>query len=163
MTIVKELNELAERMTGTNPKATTDAQAMNYIEQNYNGGGSGGGNANIVNIDLDDGFLQRYFMDTSKYGQLISITNENDLATIQEMLQYANQYTNTIFRITINTGDGKQMIYGLPVIYNGTFGGIDFNGFMITSENVAMFFAHAEVGQNGSAIRPYVVTLGGSE
>ena len=37
-TIVKELNELAEKMTGTNPKATTDAQAWDYIEQNYNGG-----------------------------------------------------------------------------------------------------------------------------
>lgn len=38
MTIVKELNELAEKMTGVNPKATTDAQAMNYIEQHYQGG-----------------------------------------------------------------------------------------------------------------------------
>ena len=37
-TIVKELNELAEKMTGTNPRATTDAQAWDYIEQNYNGG-----------------------------------------------------------------------------------------------------------------------------
>lgn len=39
MTIVKELNELAEKMTGENPRATTDAQAWNYIEQNYQGGG----------------------------------------------------------------------------------------------------------------------------
>lgn len=38
MTIVKELNELAKKMTGVNPKAKTDAQALNYIEQNYNGG-----------------------------------------------------------------------------------------------------------------------------
>lgn len=49
MTIVKELNELAERMTGTNPKATTDAMAMNYIEQNYSGGSSGG---DLYTIDL---------------------------------------------------------------------------------------------------------------
>lgn len=39
MTIVKELNDLAEKMTGVRPKATTDAQAMDYIEQHYTGGG----------------------------------------------------------------------------------------------------------------------------
>lgn len=38
MTIVKELNELAKKMTGTNPKARTDAQALDYIEQHYQGG-----------------------------------------------------------------------------------------------------------------------------
>lgn len=37
---VDELNELAEKITGTNPRATTTAQALNYIEQNYTGGGS---------------------------------------------------------------------------------------------------------------------------
>lgn len=38
MTVVKELNELAKKMTGVNPKAKTDQQALNYIEQNYSGG-----------------------------------------------------------------------------------------------------------------------------
>ena len=38
MTIVKELNELAYKMTGVNPKAKTDQQALNYIEQHYQGG-----------------------------------------------------------------------------------------------------------------------------
>lgn len=32
---VDELNELAEKMTGVNPKAKTDAQALNFIEQSY--------------------------------------------------------------------------------------------------------------------------------
>ena len=56
MTIVKELNELAEKITGTNPKATTDAQAVNYIEENYSGGGSGGGATTYV-IDLGNSNL----------------------------------------------------------------------------------------------------------
>ncbi len=38
MTIVKELNELAKKMTGVNPGARTDAQALDYIEQHYKGG-----------------------------------------------------------------------------------------------------------------------------
>ena len=38
MTVVKELNELAYKMTGVNPKAKTDQQALNYIEQHYQGG-----------------------------------------------------------------------------------------------------------------------------
>lgn len=38
MTVVKELNELAKKMTGVNPGAKTDAQALNYIEQHYEGG-----------------------------------------------------------------------------------------------------------------------------
>lgn len=37
---VDELNQLAKKMTGTNPKAKTDAQALNFIEQNYTSGGN---------------------------------------------------------------------------------------------------------------------------
>lgn len=158
MTIVKELNELAERMTGTNPKATTDAQAMNYIEQNYNGGGSSGGNANIVDIDLGTEFLQRYFVDPTNYGKIISITNEEDLALLREMISYADQYSNTIFRILVNFGGMQQMVYGLPVISYGTLTGIDFSGFMM-GDNVTMFYAHIEGGPTNFAIRPYIVIL----
>lgn len=39
MTIVKELNELSKKMNGVNPKATTDAQAVKFIADNYEGGG----------------------------------------------------------------------------------------------------------------------------
>jgi len=39
MTIVKELNNLSEKVVGKNPKATTDAQAVKYIADNYTGGG----------------------------------------------------------------------------------------------------------------------------
>ena len=35
MTIVKELNKLAEKITGTNPKATTDKKALDYIADYY--------------------------------------------------------------------------------------------------------------------------------
>lgn len=41
MSIVKELNELAERMTGENPKKKTIGKALDYIEQNYSTGGGG--------------------------------------------------------------------------------------------------------------------------
>lgn len=47
---VDELNELAEKMTGTNPKANTTSEVLNYIEQNYSGGS---GNSNIVVLEFD--------------------------------------------------------------------------------------------------------------
>ena len=40
MTIVKELNSLSEKVTGKNAKAFTDAQAVKFIADNYEGGGS---------------------------------------------------------------------------------------------------------------------------
>lgn len=64
---VDELNELAKKITGTNPKSKTTAQALNYIEQNYSGGGGsqGGSQMEVYNVgengeidltpeDLDD-------------------------------------------------------------------------------------------------------------
>lgn len=38
MSIVKELNELAKKMTGENPKKKTIGNALDYIEQNYTSG-----------------------------------------------------------------------------------------------------------------------------
>lgn len=56
-TIVNELNELAYKMTGVNPKATTDAGALNYIEQNYQGGGSSGSDTIVLNLgNLIEGY-----------------------------------------------------------------------------------------------------------
>lgn len=67
-TIVNELNELAYKMTGVNPKATTDAGALNYIEQNYSGGGSSGNEAIIIDIsDLDGAY----------YDNDIEVTQDN--------------------------------------------------------------------------------------
>lgn len=50
MTIVKELNDLAEKMTGTNPNKKTIAKVLDYIEQNYTaGGGSSSGGESSTN------------------------------------------------------------------------------------------------------------------
>lgn len=48
MSIVKELNELAEKMTGENPKNKTIGKALDYIEQNYSTGGGGSGETTDV-------------------------------------------------------------------------------------------------------------------
>lgn len=53
---VDELNELAKKMTGTNPKARTDAEALNYIEQNYTPGGGGGGGCDCHIYFVDSTF-----------------------------------------------------------------------------------------------------------
>ena len=47
MTIVKELNDLAEKMTGTNPNKKTIAKVLDYIEQNYTAGGGGSTESNV--------------------------------------------------------------------------------------------------------------------
>lgn len=104
MTIVKELNELAEKMTGTNPRATTDKQALDYIEQNYTQGGGSGG-AGVVDITLDSGFFQRYLADDTKYGQLIVVENEQDIEDIQQIIDTYNN-SNSIIRV-------KLLVYGI--------------------------------------------------
>ena len=48
MSIVKELNDLAEKMTGENPKNKTIGKALDYIEQNYSTGGGGSGETTDV-------------------------------------------------------------------------------------------------------------------
>lgn len=53
MTIVKELNDLAEKMTGTNPNKKTIAKVLDYIEQNYTaGGGSSSGGESSAESDI---------------------------------------------------------------------------------------------------------------
>lgn len=47
MTIVKELNDLAEKMTGTNPNKKTIAKVLDYIEQNYTAGGGSSTGSNV--------------------------------------------------------------------------------------------------------------------
>lgn len=41
MGILKQVNKLAEKITGTNPKKREIAKALDYIEQNYTAGGGG--------------------------------------------------------------------------------------------------------------------------
>lgn len=50
MTIVKELNDLAEKMTGENPNKKTISKVLDYIEQNYTSGGGGSSTGSDVFI-----------------------------------------------------------------------------------------------------------------
>ena len=84
MTIVKELNDLAEKMTGTNPNKKTIAKVLDYIEQNYTAGGgsSSGGESSaesdifIVNGSTSDG--QNYTIDKT-YQEISEAYSQNKL------------------------------------------------------------------------------------
>lgn len=52
MSIVKELNELAEKITGENPKEKTIGKSLDYIEQNYTAGGGSGSGGSSAGSDL---------------------------------------------------------------------------------------------------------------
>lgn len=47
MGILKELNDLAKVITGTNPNKKEIAKALDYIEQNYTNGGGGSTGSNV--------------------------------------------------------------------------------------------------------------------
>ncbi len=55
MSIVKELNELAEKMTGENPKKKTIGKVLDYIEQNYTSGSGSSSNVYEINYDMQTG------------------------------------------------------------------------------------------------------------
>ena len=58
MSIVKELNDLAEKMTGENPNKKTISKALDYIEQNYTSGGGGGSTGSdifVITGNTDNG------------------------------------------------------------------------------------------------------------
>lgn len=109
MTIVKELNELAEKMTGTNPRATTDAQAMDFIEQHYqNGGGgdtpSGGGSEPLV-FDISNGVNAFYDNDEADTEYILTSAETNALGQISTSLTAnPNQVVN------LDAGEGQYII-----------------------------------------------------
>ena len=70
MTVVTQLNELAKKMTGVDPKATTDEVALDFIEQNFNGGG-------------DTGTITLHF---NEYGQVVDEDNLQKLSIIKKCM-----------------------------------------------------------------------------
>lgn len=78
MGILKELNEIAAKLTGENPKKKTTSQALDYIEKNITNGG-GGSSSNVYEINYD--------MQTGKYSGTIPSN-----LTIDELI-------NTVFKI----------------------------------------------------------------
>ena len=107
MTIVKELNDLAEKMTGTNPNKKTIAKVLDYIEQNYTAGGgsSSGGESSaesdifIVNGSTSDG--QNYTIDKT-YQEISEAYSQNKLLLLSTQsfkvfLNYTYDETSSSF------------------------------------------------------------------
>lgn len=78
MSIVKELNELAEKITGENPKEKTIGKSLDYIEQNYTDGGGSSAESDffIVNGTTNDG--QNYTIDKT-YQEISEAYSQNKL------------------------------------------------------------------------------------
>ena len=117
MTVVKELNELAYKMTGKNPRAKTDQQALNYIEQNYKGGDTPSP-SNIKNyfIDFDNFYL--WSESTSYRGDI------TDSEIVGQLNEIANNIKNgEIADVYIKYNTGSSEIYAHTVrveYYSGT-------------------------------------------
>ena len=77
-TIANELNDLAEKMTGINPHARTDAQAVDFIERNYNGGSVP---SNVITTDN----IGDYAVTPSNVGDYaITTDNANDKGIVAD-------------------------------------------------------------------------------
>lgn len=107
MNIVNELNELAEKMTGINPQCTTDAEAVDYIEQNYKGG-----SAETYTLDAT---FNTYFADPSKYGEEIVIENEGHINIINKIKETIEKNPNTIIKVGV-TGQNGYINYYYPIV-----------------------------------------------
>ena len=113
---VDELNDLAEKMYGVNPKARTDAEALNYIEQHYTGGGSSGGDINILKITipsslkstLEDEGIDCYPQSLSEfkvlYDTIHAIENNDKLLDSIVMLQLEGEFCVPLSIIKANNG-----------------------------------------------------------
>ena len=120
MTIVKELNDLAEKMTGTNPNKKTIAKVLDYIEQNYTAGegsGSGGGSsANELRVDVEygnDGLELK--TDWSIIEAFISDTTSTKVPTLYE----DNIYQTNMCKVDSESGDDHFLMF-TKFEYEGT-------------------------------------------
>lgn len=104
MNIVKELNNLSEKVTGTNPKAKIDAEAVKYIADNYSGGGS-----DAVLLTLEG----------AEYGQLTDETLVSQLNSIRETFDESGKVNCLIKLIE----DGNTYIFNPKDIEKYTSGG----------------------------------------
>lgn len=159
--VVNELNELAYKMTGTNPKATTDAGALNYIEQNYTGGGSGG-NELVIELptSLESDFVRDgVIVDNESTGDSLKLYNnivevlgnENLLHSTIRFINNGNVKINAIMNCSkygqeeylagvlsyekiTGSGETKYNRLGIVTIYKITNG--DYYGYQVKYNNV---------------------------
>ena len=123
MSKVKELNELAEKMTGKNPNAKTIGQALDYIEQNYTSGGGSSTDEFRVDIEYGEATGYEYVLKTSWSEIQAFITDvENGTNTRTGVLYVNNLYTSNMFRLVTNGlafikfgASGEGSIFGLNV------------------------------------------------
>ena len=94
MNIVEELNKLAEKITGTNPNCTLDAEAVKYLQENT-------GNDEL-DVYFSDDFITRYFGDVSNLGEMIEITNENDIEIFEKIDEALTKNIKTKINLSIN-------------------------------------------------------------
>lgn len=126
---VDELNELAKKMTGTNPKARTDAEALNYIEQNYTPGGGGGGGCDCP-IYFIDSTIETVGAGSIKITldltgtQLRDMMNENNNKLIIKATMVDEQFGDYVFMDMdeIILGATDKIIFKTPYSMSQNFG-----------------------------------------
>lgn len=84
MSIVKELNELAEKMTGENPKKKTIGNALDYIEQNYTSGSGSSSNVYEINYDMQTGKFSGTIPSNLTIDELINTVFKTEFETQQK-------------------------------------------------------------------------------
>ena len=151
MTIVKELNDLSEKLTGVNAKATTDAMVIKYINDNYTGG-------NKVEVDIDDAFIYRYYEDTSKIGIAMDITNEEDIAKLDKIKNAINNNNYTEVIVNYITGAGNKWKFKpLVSVKDNEFVGIEL---MVNNASQSrQYYIAIMEGNEGYIIIPYLFEL----
>lgn len=106
---VDELNELAKKMTGVNPKANTTAQALNYIEQNYSGGGS---SLVILKENEDDGTIDltpEQYDGTKMYVLCNGRTYGDDIMNVGDV-KYEYYVCSDVYIPVDDSGEGEYSI-----------------------------------------------------
>lgn len=106
MTIVKELNELAEKMTGVNPRATTDAQAMDFIEQHYQGGQPSPTPTPQSKFDY---VLPTIEEDEILWQNKIAITDTETINMLEEILTKVNNNENLLVCVKLYDTDSDDL------------------------------------------------------
>lgn len=117
MTIVKELNDLAEKMTGTNPNKKTIAKVLDYIEQNYTAGGGSGSGGSSAESDI---FIVRgstsdniHYTTDKTYEELVEAKNSG------KIILYTDGVSST-FLNTFATPEGFPQLFIGDMLYNDT-------------------------------------------
>jgi len=101
MTIVKELNNLSEKVTGKNAKAYTDAQAVKFIADNYEGGGAKTPIVLDLTTQYNDYITERVPDSKTSWGY--EITPDSDLDKAIEAVYALTEPTDVYLKLDEHT------------------------------------------------------------